>query len=51
LTTVPEHRRPQAVPRGAARLATWVMEPVTLVMTRKMLLGIKQRAERRIQPA
>jgi len=31
--------------RGAARLAAPVMEPVTLVMTRKMLLGIKQRAE------
>jgi len=27
------------------------MEPVTLGMTRKMLLGIKQRAERRAQPA
>jgi len=27
------------------------MEPVTLVMTRKMLLGIKQRAEHRVQPA
>jgi len=31
--------------RGPARLAAPVMEPVTLVMTRKMLLGIKQRAE------
>jgi hypothetical protein len=30
---------------GAARLAAPVMEPVTLAMTRKMLLGIKQRAE------
>jgi hypothetical protein len=44
-------RSRSALPRGAARLATWVMEPVTLVMTRKMLLGIKQRAERRAQPA
>jgi len=32
-------------------MATWVMEPVTLVMTRKMLLGIKQRAERQARPA
>jgi len=31
--------------RGGARLAAPIMEPVTLVMTRKMLLGIKQRAE------
>ena len=44
-------RSRSALPRGAARLATWVMEPVTLLMTRKMLLGIKQRAERRAQPA
>jgi hypothetical protein len=44
-------RSRSALPRGAARLATWVMEPVTLVMTRKMLLGIKQRAEHRAQPA
>ena len=44
-------RSRSALPRGAARLATWVMEPVTLVMTRKMLLGIKQRAERQAQPA
>jgi hypothetical protein len=44
-------RSRSALPRGAARLATWAMEPVTLVMTRKMLLGIKQRAERRAQPA
>ena len=40
-----------ALPRGAGRLATWAMEPVTLGMTRKMLLGIKRRAERRAQPA
>lgn len=44
-------RSRSASPRGAIRLATWAMEPVTLVMTRKMLLGIKQRAERRAQPA
>ena len=44
-------RSRSARPRGAARAATWAMEPVTLVMTRKMLLGIKQRAERRAQPA
>ena len=44
-------RSRSALPRGAARLAPWVMEPVTLVMTRKMLLGIKQRAERQAQPA
>jgi hypothetical protein len=37
--------------RGAARLAVPVMEPVTLVMTRKMLLGIKRRAEGHVQPA
>jgi hypothetical protein len=43
-------RSRSALPRGAARLATWAMEPVTLVMTRKMLLGIKQRAERPAQP-
>jgi hypothetical protein len=36
--------------RGAARLAAMVMEPVTVAMTRKMLLGIKQRAERHVQP-
>jgi len=44
-------RSRSAFPRGAARLATWAMEPVTLVMTRKMLLGIKQRAERRARLA
>jgi len=34
-----------ASPRGPARLATLVMSPVTAGMTRKMLLGIKRRAE------
>jgi hypothetical protein len=38
-------RARSAPARGAARLAAPVMEPVTLLMTRKMLLGIKQRAE------
>ncbi|HET9093372.1 MAG TPA: hypothetical protein VFN50_13255 [Acidimicrobiales bacterium] len=33
-------------PGGLARLASAAMEPVTLLMTRKMLLGIKERAER-----
>jgi hypothetical protein len=30
---------------GAGRLAGHVMDPITLLMTRKMLLGIKERAE------
>lgn len=30
---------------GPARLASHVMDPVTLLMTRKMLLGLKERAE------
>jgi hypothetical protein len=38
-------RARSARPRGAARLATWAMSPVTLMMTRRMLLGIKRRAE------
>ncbi|WP_198597847.1 SRPBCC family protein [Blastococcus atacamensis] len=38
-------QRPQQ--RGV-RVATRVMEPVTLVMTRRMLRGIKERAERRV---
>jgi hypothetical protein len=42
--------RARSVPvRGAGRLAATVMEPVTLVMTRKMLLGIKRRAEQRVR--
>jgi ferredoxin len=36
---------------GAGRLATPLMEPVTLMMTRKMLLGIKQRAEQHTESA
>jgi hypothetical protein len=32
--------------RGPARVASAAMDPVTLTMTRKMLLGIKERAER-----
>jgi hypothetical protein len=39
--------RTEAPPQLGLRLATRVMEPVTLVMTRRMLRGIKQRAERR----
>jgi hypothetical protein len=39
--------RTEAQPRVGLRLATRVMEPVTLVMTRRMLHGIKARAERR----
>jgi hypothetical protein len=34
-----------AMQHGPARVAGYVMDPVTLMMTRKMLLGIKQRAE------
>jgi len=44
-------RSRSARPHGAGRLATPLMEPVTLMMTRKMLLGIKQRAERASAPA
>jgi hypothetical protein len=38
-------RARSARPHGAARLAARVMSPVTLMMTRRMLLGIKRRAE------
>jgi hypothetical protein len=38
-------RARSARPRGAARLAAWAMSPVTTAMTRRMLLGIKQRAQ------
>jgi hypothetical protein len=38
-------RSRQARPSGATRLAGYVMDPVALLMTRKMLLGIKERAE------
>ncbi len=38
-------RARSARPRGAARLAAWTMSPVTTVMTRRMLLGVKRRAE------
>jgi hypothetical protein len=34
-------------PQAGLRIATRVVEPVTLVMTRRMLHGIKERAERR----
>jgi hypothetical protein len=36
----------QGGPGRAAALAAWVMEPVIVLMTRRMLLGIKERAER-----
>jgi hypothetical protein len=39
--------RTEAQPQLGLRVATLVMEPVTLVMTRRMLHGIKERAERR----
>ena len=35
----------------ALRLAGVVMEPVTTIMTRRMLLGIKRRAERAVWSA
>jgi hypothetical protein len=38
--------RTEAQPQIGLRIATRVGEPVTLVMTRRMLHGIKQRAER-----
>ena len=38
--------RTERSPRLGMRIADRVMEPVTLVMTRRMLHGIKQRAER-----
>ena len=38
-------RARSARPRGAARLAACAMSPVTTVMTRGMLLGIKRRAQ------
>ena len=34
----------------AARLAAAALEPVTTIMTRRMLLGIKQRAESAVWP-
>jgi hypothetical protein len=39
--------RTEVAPQLGLRLATRVGEPVTLVMTRRMLHGIRQRAERR----
>jgi hypothetical protein len=38
-------RARSARPRGAARLAAGAMSPVTTAMTRRMLIGIKRRAE------
>ena len=44
--------RGTAQDRGtAARIVDELMDPVTLVMTRKMLLGIKERAEQQRRPA
>jgi hypothetical protein len=43
--------RTEVAPQLGLRLATRVGEPVTLVMTRRMLHGIRQRAERRITAA
>jgi len=43
--------RTEVAPQLGLRMATRVGEPVTLVMTRRMLHGIKQRAERRIPVA
>jgi len=40
--------RTERSPRTGIRIAGRVGEPITLVMTRKMLHGIKQRAERRV---
>jgi hypothetical protein len=41
--------RTETAPQVGLRIATRVGEPVTLVMTRRMLHGIKQRAERSAQ--
>jgi hypothetical protein len=43
--------RTEDAPQLGLRMATRIGEPVTLVMTRRMLHGIKQRAERRIPVA
>ena len=43
--------RTEVAPQLGLRLATRVGEPVTLVMTRRMLYGIRQRAERRTTAA
>jgi hypothetical protein len=45
--------RSRAAPQhGLARLANSALDPVTLLMIRKMLLGTKERAERhRLMPA
>lgn len=39
-------RSPRA--QGAARLSAELLDPITMLMTRKMLLGIKARAERSV---
>lgn len=43
--------RTTTAPQLGLRIATRVGEPVTLVMTRRMLYGIKERAEERTNPA
>jgi hypothetical protein len=43
--------RTERPPRLGVRIATRAGEPVTLVMTRRMLHGIKQRAEHRAEPS
>jgi hypothetical protein len=42
--------RTEVPPRLGLRIATRIGEPVTLVMTRRMLHGIRRRAERRTPP-
>jgi hypothetical protein len=43
--------RTEVAPKIGLRIATRIGEPVTLVMTRRMLHGIRQRAERRTTAA
>lgn len=38
--------RNSRAPGVGMRVASWLMDPVTLIMTRRMLLGIRDRAER-----
>jgi hypothetical protein len=44
-------RSRSARPARPARVAALVMDPVTMLMTRRMLLGIKERAERSAESA
>ncbi len=43
--------RTEVAPQLGVRIATRIGEPVTLVMTRRMLRGVRQRAERRTATA